>query len=97
MSCAPAIQDAVVEQLAASGYAHAVNGRFIGGYITRHYGKPEQGRHVLQMEIAQDAYMDGTTPESYNPLKAVALKAKLRRLLGALSGSASSEVFDQVH
>ena len=97
LSCAPAIQDVVVEQLAASGYAHAVNGRFIGGYITRHYGEPEQGRHVLQMEIAQDAYMDRTTPESYNPLKAVALKAKLRRLLGSLTGLASSEVLDQVH
>ena len=97
LSCAPAIQDAVVEQLAASGYTHAVNGRFIGGYITRHYGKPEQGRHVLQMEIAQDAYMDGTTPDSYNPMKAVALKANLRRLLGALTTLASSDVFDQVH
>jgi len=97
LSCAPAIQDIVVEKLAESGYAHAVNGRFIGGYITRHYGKPEQGRHVLQMEIAQDAYMDGTTPESYNSLKAVALKAKLRRLLGVLTGLASSEAFDQVH
>lgn len=97
LSCAPAIQDVVVEQLGSSGYAHAVNGRFIGGYITRQYGKPEQGWHVLQMEMAQDAYMDGTTPESYNSLKAVALKAKLRRLLGSLTGLASSELLDQVH
>ncbi|MDE0055195.1 MAG: N-formylglutamate deformylase [Gammaproteobacteria bacterium] len=97
LSCSPAIQEVVVEQLAASGYAHAVNGRFIGGYITRHYGDPVQGRHVLQMEIAQDAYMDGRTPESYNPVKAVALKASPRRLLAALTGLASSDVFDQVH
>jgi len=97
LSCAPAVQRGAVEQLAASGYAHAVNGRFIGGYITRHYAKPEQGRHVLQMEIAQDAYMDGTTPESYNFLKAVAVKATLRRLLGALTGLASREALDQVH
>ncbi|MDE0658036.1 MAG: N-formylglutamate deformylase [Gammaproteobacteria bacterium] len=97
LSCNPAIQDVAVEQLAASGYAHAVNGRFIGGYITRHYGRPDEDRHVLQMEIAQDAYMDAATPESYNPLKAVALKANLRRLLGALTGLASSEVLDQVH
>lgn len=96
-SCARAIQEAVVEQLATSGYAHAVNGRFIGGYITRHYGQPEQGRHVLQMEIAQDAYMDGTTTESYNPLKAVALKANLRRILGTLTALASSAAAHRVH
>lgn len=96
-SCARAIQEVVVEQLAASGYAHAVNGRFIGGYITRHYGKPEQGRHVLQMEVAQDAYMDGTTPETYNPQKAVTLKANLRRIIGTLTALPSSAAAHRVH
>ena len=84
-SCASAIQDAVVGRLNDSGYTHAVNGRFVGGYITRHYGRPERSRHALQMEIAYDAYMDGATPDTFNPLKAVALKACLRRILGALA------------
>jgi len=84
-SCASAIQDAVVERLGGCGYAHAVNGRFVGGYITRHYGQPERGRHVLQMEIAQDAYMDGATPETYNMPRAVGLKACLRRILETLA------------
>lgn len=49
------------------------------------------------MEVAQDAYMDGTTPETYNPLKAVMLKANLRRMLGTWTGLASSAAVHRVH
>jgi len=35
-----------------------VDGRFRGGYITRHYGRPQLGFHALQLEMAQRAYMD---------------------------------------
>ena len=80
-SCASTIQDAVVREIEDSGYGYAINGRFIGGFITRHYGRPALGRHVLQMEIAQDAYMDGATPETYSRTKAEALKSCLRRIL----------------
>ena len=84
VSCAPEMQAAVTQTLASSGYGYAVNGRFIGGFITRHYGRPEFGRHALQMEIAQDAYMDGAGGETFNPAKAAALKACLERILRAL-------------
>ena len=84
LSCAPAIQDRAAGEVAASGYTHALNGRFIGGFITRRYGRPQRGRHALQMEIAQDAYMDGARPESYNRNKAAALKSCLRRILETL-------------
>ena len=83
-SCAPALQELVAAELAASGYGFAVNGRFIGGFITRCYGRPETGRHALQMEIARDAYMDGAAPETYSARKAAALKSCLRRILLAL-------------
>ena len=36
------------------------------------------------MEIAQDAYMDGARPESYNRQKAATLKSCLRRILETL-------------
>ncbi len=36
----------------------AVNGRFVGGHITRHYGHPDRGVHALQMEISQRVYLD---------------------------------------
>ena len=84
LSCAPAIQDRAALEVAASGYTHALNGRFIGGFITRRYGRPQLGRHALQMEIAQDAYMDGARPESYNRQKAATLKSCLRRILETL-------------
>jgi len=86
-SCAASLQDAVVRELKGSRYTYAVNGRFVGGYITRHYGG--HGRNVLQMEIAQDAYMDGATPETYNPARADALKSCLRRVLHTLREGAS--------
>ena len=84
LSCAPDIQDRAALEVAASGYTHALNGRFIGGFITRRYGRPLRGRHALQMEIAQDAYMDGARPESYNRQKAATLKSCLRRILETL-------------
>ena len=80
-SCAPAIHDPVVREVVDSGYRHVANGRFIGGYITRHYGQPERGRHALQMEIAHDAYLDGATPDTFHPGKADALRTRLRRIL----------------
>ena len=84
VSCAAALQDRVVAELAGSGYEFAVNGRFIGGFITRGYGRPERGRHALQMEISQHTYMDGAAPEAFNPGKAAALSSVLRRLLVTL-------------
>ncbi|MDX1459701.1 MAG: N-formylglutamate deformylase [Xanthomonadales bacterium] len=40
------------------GFSSVLDGRFKGGYITRHYGRPDQGVHALQLEMAQRAYMD---------------------------------------
>ncbi|MBT8061753.1 MAG: N-formylglutamate deformylase [Gammaproteobacteria bacterium] len=45
-----------------SEFSHDIDGRFKGGYITRHYGRPQQGFHALQLEIAQRAYMRETPP-----------------------------------
>jgi N-formylglutamate amidohydrolase len=48
------------ESLQNSGYSFSHNHPFQGGYITRHYGKPEVNRHALQLEMSKINYMDET-------------------------------------
>ena len=82
-SCTPALQQRLADVLAAQDdYTHVVNGRFKGGYITRHYGDPEIGVEAVQLEIAQHAYMDEDSFE-YLPEKAEKLQRVIRRLLEA--------------
>lgn len=84
-SCAPALGAAVAEVCAAAdGADHVVDGRFKGGWITRHYGRPEEGVHAVQMELAQRAYMDERPPWTFDEAKAVRLRPVLRRALEAL-------------
>ena len=48
-------------------YTTVVNGRFKGGYTTRHYGAPAQGIHAVQLELAQKTYMDEYHPFAWQP------------------------------
>jgi len=82
-SCRPELQQRLATVLAGQGgYTHVVNGRFKGGYITRHYGDPEIGVDAVQLEIAQHAYMDEDSFD-YLPEKAAKLQALIGRLLEA--------------
>ena len=83
-SCARALQERVVAVLAGSGYEFAVNGRFIGGFITRRYGQPARDLHALQMEIAQGTYMAGAAPETYSQSRSATLRSCLRQVLEVL-------------
>lgn len=58
MSCDSALTAVVETACDASGYSRVTNGRFKGGYTTRHYGQPQAGVHALQMELACRGYMD---------------------------------------
>ncbi|USG62982.1 N-formylglutamate deformylase [Sneathiella marina] len=74
-----------LEQIAvASPYSHALNGRFKGGYITRHYGDPGNNIHAVQLELAQEDYMDEIPPFSYRQEKAQQLQPTLKKLLQAM-------------
>ncbi len=67
-SCAPNYQACVEEICARSGFSWVLNGRFKGGWITRHYGQPQNGVHAIQMELAMRGYMDEPvtpTPENW--------------------------------
>jgi len=49
----------------AASYTSVINGRFKGGYITRHYGQPQQHIHAVQLEMCQSTYMDEIPPFAY--------------------------------
>jgi N-formylglutamate deformylase len=82
-SCAPEVLDAVVAHARTAPCTHVVNGRFKGGYITRHYGAPGQGVHAIQLEMSQRLYMQETPPFAYEPAKAAALQPLLQAMLQA--------------
>jgi N-formylglutamate deformylase len=73
---------AVLER--ASPFSSVLDGRFTGGYITRHFGRPDQGIHALQLEMAEIAYMEEAPPYAYEPARAAPLKRVLERAVGAL-------------
>ena len=84
-TCAPRIEAMVADTcLAAPHYDTVLNGRFKGGWATRHYGKPETGIHAIQMELAQRAYMDEAAPWGYRKDCADRLRPVLARVLSGL-------------
>lgn len=84
-ACAPALQAAVEAQMAAqSDFTHVSNGRFKGGWITRHYGDPSGGVHALQLEMCQCTYMDETAPFAYRTDLAAKVQPLLKRMLAAV-------------
>lgn len=81
-SAHPAIAQAVVDACAAApGISHVRNGRFKGGYITRHYGAPDCGVHAVQLEMCQCLYMRESAPFDYDPLAASRIQPVLQAML----------------
>ncbi len=88
-TCAPELEAAVVA--ASSTRSHVLNGRFRGGWTTRHYGRPDTGVHAFQIEIAMRAYLREPAdlvrspdwPPPWDPDFAVPLRADLARILAA--------------
>jgi formiminoglutamase len=91
-SCAPAIEAAVQAVCArAQGYSHVVNGRFKGGWTTRHYGRPSDGIHAIQMELAQSTHLAQEVPPfAYAENRAARLRPILSEILHSLADLAPS-------
>ena len=85
-SCLPELQTRAERVLGyAEGFTHVVNGRFKGGWITRHYGKPRDNVYALQLEMAQICYMDEAPPYPWDPIRAIRLSGVLQQLVRALN------------
>ena len=81
-SCDPRISRALLEIAEASPNESVLNGRFKGGYITRHYGDPAANVHAVQLELAQRAYMNEENRDYDNKLSGT-LRHTLQQLLEA--------------
>ncbi len=82
------LTDGIASLCADAGRSVVVNGRFKGGYITRHYAAPDQGVHAVQMELACRAYMrepdgpisDVNWPSSYDAAVAEPMRRTLQQV-----------------
>ncbi|HYD16901.1 MAG TPA: N-formylglutamate deformylase [Patescibacteria group bacterium] len=83
-TAAPEMASAAFAAAEASGYTSILNGRFVGGYITRHYGQPANDVHAIQMELTWGNYMEETPPYLYAPAKAERLQAALKTVVSAI-------------
>lgn len=85
----PTLQAMIGRIMAETGESHVVNGRFKGGWITRHFGQPQQGVHALQMELSNRGYMrepeEKGTPDNwpvpYDAAFSAPIRATLRKIL----------------
>jgi N-formylglutamate deformylase len=85
-ACRPGLRTALDGVLAGqTAYSHVLDGRFKGGYITRHYGNPADGVDAVQLELVQANYMDEASFD-YLPAHAARVQRVIRRLLQTCLG-----------
>jgi N-formylglutamate deformylase len=90
-SCDEHLTRAVEAACAATGFSRITNGRWKGGYITRHYGRPGAGVHAIQMELSFRGYVDEPTgkitpqtwPPEYDAARAAPMRAALESVIAA--------------
>jgi formiminoglutamase len=97
-SCAIELTNAVERTCSASHYSRVVDGRFKGGWTTRHYGAPANGIHAIQLELACRGYIDEPTapapenwPAPYTEAGAETLRSALKDVLGACAAFAKAK------
>ena len=85
-SCDAGLEAAVLGVARApERFSVAHNGRFKGGYITRHYGNPASHVHAVQLEMCQCLYMGERPPYDYDEVLAGAIQPVVRDMLDAFN------------
>ena len=83
-SCNKGLGQALAGVLAAhSDYDHVIDGRFKGGHITRHFGRPQKQIHAVQLEMCWRSYMD-EDPPAWSDARAEAITPLLRSLVSTM-------------
>jgi formiminoglutamase len=89
-ACDPALAARISEICAASGRTHVLDGRFKGGWTTRHHGRPAEDVHAIQMELAFRGYhrepevmTPDTWPGPYDPSYAAPIVSSLTDIVKA--------------
>ncbi len=81
-SCAPGLRNQLSQVLQAqTGFTQVTDGRFKGGHITRHFGRPAAGRHAIQLEMCWSTYMQESPPYRVDSARAARLEPLLRALV----------------
>jgi N-formylglutamate deformylase len=87
-SCAAELAKTVETVCNASRFSWVTNGRFKGGYTTRHYGEPQMGVHAVQLELGCRGYMEEPAriseknwPTPYDEARAASMRNVLKDIL----------------
>ena len=90
VTCDNGLSRAIERLCRATGRSTIVDGRFKGGWTTRHYGRPAQGVHAIQMELAMRSYLDEPPqrdeinwPPPYDAVRAACCVSTLQDILAA--------------
>lgn len=84
-SCAPTLRGALARVLARQRrFSQVVDGRFKGGFTTRHYGDPDHDVHAIQLEMCLSCYMQETAPYAWEPERARSVQPVLHQLINAM-------------
>jgi len=96
-SCDRALTQAVEAACENTAFSRVTNGRFKGGWTTRHCGRPQDGVHAIQLELACRGYMGepreispDNWPAPYNEQRAGDMRAALKNILQACITFAST-------
>jgi N-formylglutamate deformylase len=85
-TCDAALTAAIERACEHPAFTRVTNGRFRGGWTTRHYGQPERGVHAVQMELACRSYMDEESeswPSRFDAARAAPVRNVLANVLRA--------------